>query len=183
MHARHDASRTGTEQEAADAPEPEGDSAHDATEDRRPQARTLPDEFKLIFRQFRELGEYFSYFVSAKTDGAKLSVRQLVIGALSAALGVVTVGGLIMIACWLLFSGLAEGLGELFGGRSWAGRLVTGLLMAAGLGSGLYYFAARRNRVARERTVAKYETRQDRQRSQFGRSVADPATSAAAQEK
>jgi hypothetical protein len=119
--------------------------------------RTIPDELKLLLKQFRELGVYFSYFMTAKTDSVKLSLRHVVIWVVSAALGFVAVGGLIVIASWLMLSGLAEGLGGLFGNRSWVGSLLTGFLLLAGLGLGMYYIVAKRNQIARERTAQKYE--------------------------
>jgi hypothetical protein len=119
--------------------------------------RTIPDELKLLLKQFRDLGEYFSYFVTAKTDSVKLSLRYVILYVVFAALGFVTVGGLIVIASWLMLSGVAEGLAELFGNRSWAGSLMTGFLLLAGLGLGTYYTLAHRNRIARERTAQKYE--------------------------
>ena len=46
------------------------------TADPEQQERTKPEELKLLLKQFRGLGEYFSYFVTAKMDSAKLSVRR-----------------------------------------------------------------------------------------------------------
>jgi len=155
-------------------------SACDATEDIEQCEQTTVDELQRLLRQLRELGEYFSYFVSAKTDDVKLSLRHAVLWGVSAAVGFVVVGGLIVIASWLLLSGLAEGLGELFGGRAWAGSLATGLLSSACLGLGMYYALATGNRIARDRTAHKYEKRQARQQAEFGRHVADHAAASAA---
>ena len=120
--------------------------------------QTIPDELKLLLKQFRELGEYFSYFVTAKADSVKLSLRHIVLWVVLVAVGFVAVGGLIIIASWLLLSGIAEGLSGLFGNRSWAGSLVTGFLLSGRpLGLGTYYTLAKRNKIARERTAQKYE--------------------------
>ena len=127
------------------------------TDDGEQAERTIPDELKLLFKQFRELGVYFSYFVAAKTDSVKLSLRHAVLWVVFAALAFVAVGGLIVIASWLMLSGLAEGLGGLFANRSWVGSLLTGFLLLAGLGLGIYYVVAKRNRIARERMAQKYE--------------------------
>jgi hypothetical protein len=127
------------------------------TDGGEPAERTIPDELKLLLKQFRELGVYFSYLVSAKTDSVKLSLRHVVLWVVLAALGFIAVGGLIVIACWLMLSGLAEGLGGLFGNRSWVGSFMTGFLLLAGVWLGMYYMVAKRNRMARERTAQKYE--------------------------
>ena len=132
-------------------------SAPNATDDLKRGERAIPDELKLLLKQFRELGEYFSYFVSAKADSVKLSLRHIVLWVVLVAVGFVAVGGLIIIASWLLLSGIAEGLSELFGNRSWAGSLVTGILLLGGLGLGTYYTLAKWNKIARERTAQKYE--------------------------
>jgi hypothetical protein len=134
-----------------------GGSAPNNTDDGEQGERTIPDELKLLFKQFRELGVYFSYFVTAKTDSVKLSLRYLVLWVVLAALGFVAVGGLIVIASWLMLSGLAEGLGGLLGNRAWAGSFITGILLLAGLGLGICCTVAIRNRIARERTAQKYE--------------------------
>lgn len=119
--------------------------------------RTIPDELKLLVKQFRELGKYFSYFVTTKTDSVKLSLRHVALWVVLAAFGFVAMAGLIVIASWLIFSGIAEGLGGLFGNRSWVGSFTTGILLLAGLWLGMYYAVAKRNRIAREGTAQKYE--------------------------
>jgi hypothetical protein len=129
----------------------------DNTDDREQQERTIPDELKVLLKQFRELGESFSYFVTAKTDSVKLSLRHVVLWMVLAALGFVAVSGLIVIASWLILSGIADGLSGLFGNRSWAGSFTTGILLLAGLWLGTCYTVANRNRIAREMTAKKYE--------------------------
>ena len=150
-------------------------SVPNATDDLEQGEETKPDDLKLLLKQFRELGEYFSYFVTAKTDSVKLALRRIVLSVVMAALSFIAVGGLIVIAGWLMLSGMAEGLGELFGNRSWAGSLMTGFGLLAGLGLGMYYTSAKRNRIACERTAQEYERRQARQQAQFGQNVADRA--------
>ena len=93
-------------------------SGPEATEEVEEGERTVSDELKLLLQQFRELGDSFSYFVTAKTDSVKLSLRHVVVWVALAALGFVAVGGLILVASWLILSGMAEGLAELFGNRS-----------------------------------------------------------------
>jgi hypothetical protein len=158
-------------------------SAPNAADDREQGEETKPDDLNLLFKQFRELGEYLSYFVTAKTDSLKLSLRRIVLLVVMAALSFIAVGGLIVITAWLMLSGMAEGLGGLFGNRSWAGSLMTGLLLLASLGLGTYYTVSKRNNIARERTAQEYERRQARQRAEFGQNVADRATTTTTQKK
>lgn len=158
-------------------------SAPNATDDREQGERTKPDDLKLLLKQFRELAEHFAVFVTAKTDSVKLSVRHVVLWVVLAALGFVAVGGLTVMAGWLMLSGIADGLGELFGNRPWVGSLMTGFLLLAGLGLGMVYTVAKRNRIARDRTAQKYETRKARQQAEFGQNVADRSATTASQRK
>ena len=140
------------------------------------QGRTSEvDALKLLLKQFHELREYFSYYVTAKTDGVKLSLRNISLWMVLASLGFIAVGGLIVTANWFVLSGAAEGLGLLYGGRSWAGKITAGLLSLAILGLCMCYTAAKRKIASRERTVQKYEKRQAEQQAEFGRNVLDQA--------
>jgi hypothetical protein len=132
------------------------------------EQRSLAAELKVLIKQFRALGEYFSYFLNAEADSVRLSFRNLFLSAVLAAFGFVAIGGLIVIASWLILSSTAEGLGELFGHRSWIGSFITGFLLLIGLWGAMYYNVARRNRIAGQRTAKRYERLQTRQQTQFG---------------
>ena len=113
---------------------------------------TEPDVLKRLPRQPRESRDYLSCYVVAKTDNTNGSVQNASHWTVFAAMGCVAVAGLIVIASWLTLSGIAEGLGLLFGDRSWLGTSVTGFLTLACLGPGVYYTVARRKKTSRERT-------------------------------
>jgi len=133
------------------------------------------DAFVLLLRQLRELCEYVSYYFSARADSAKVGLRNVLLGMTLAALAFVVVAGLCVSAVWLVLMGTAEGLGVLFGNRPWAGNLLTGLLLVAGLGGGICGIVIKLKKTARERTVAHYENRQSRQQVRYGHNVADRA--------
>jgi hypothetical protein len=158
---------------------PQAHDDHEPTEGPGPE----PDVLKVLLKQFRELGEYFSYYVSAKTDSVKLSLRNVILWMVLAALGFVAVVALMVTASWLLLIGIAEGLSALCGDRSWAGNLMTGVLVLAGLGLATYYTLAKRARCSRERTVEKYENCQARQQARFGHDVAEQAAATTADKK
>ena len=160
-------------------PDDTNGAAPKVSDDYKPTKEPEPDVLKLLLKQFRELGEYFAYYMTAKTDSVKLSLRNAVVGIVLAALGFVAVVALIVTASWLLLIGLAEGVSALFGDRSWVGNLMTGALVLAGLGLGTYYALAKRARFARERTVDKYEKCQARQQARFGHDVSDQAAATA----
>ena len=158
-------------------------SAPHATDDFEQGEAAEPDALKLLVKQLHELGEYVLYYLTAKTDSAKLSVRNTVLWISFAALGFVIVAGLIITATWLLLNGIAEGVSVFFGGRLWAGNIVTGILLLAGLGFAMYCTVAKHRITSRERVVRKYEQRQARQQAQFGRNVLDPTAVSASQKR
>ena len=133
------------------------------------------DPFQVLLRQFKELGEYFSYYLSARADSAKLGLRNALFSMALAALAFVVAASLSVAATWFVLNGVAEGLGVLLGNRPWAGSLVTGFLLVAGLGGGVYGIVIRLYITTREGTVTKYENRQSRQQVRYGHNVADRA--------
>jgi len=148
-----------------------GSSAPKTTAEFEEGATSPLDGLQLLLKQFRELKEYFSHFVAAKTDSMKLLLGSAVLRLALAALGFVVLSGFLVSAGWLVLDGVAGGLGELFNGRLWLGNLLTGILFLTGLGLGMYFAVAKCKRTFLERTVTKYETRQARQQSEFGRSA------------
>ena len=128
------------------------DPAPKTNGDHKQRKVTGPDVLKLPHGQPRDSKDYLSWYVSAKTDSTNDSVQNASRWTVFAAMGCVAVAGLIVIAIWLMLSGIAEGLGLLFGGRSWLGNSVTGFLTLACLGLGMYYTVARRKKTSRERT-------------------------------
>ena len=113
---------------------------------------TEPDVLKRLPRQPRASRDFLSCYVDAKSDSTNHSVQKASRSMVLAALGFVAVAGLIIIASWLMLSGMAEGLGLLLGDKSWFGNSVTGFLTLACLGLGMYYTVARRKKTSRERT-------------------------------
>lgn len=182
MRVDRDSPKPANGQQTPDRPSTEDGPAPNSMDDFE-QTETIPNGPNQFLNQFRELGEYLSYFVTAKIDIVKLSLRHVVLWVVLASLGIVAVGGLIVIASWLTLSGIAEALGGLFGNRPWVGNFITGSVLLAGLGLGLYCTVVQWNRFARERTAEKYERRQARQQAQFGRHVADPAATTTPQKK
>ncbi len=112
------------------------DFVADGQTDQKPPSET--DSFDRLIRQFSEMREHFVSYLSARADSARLSLRNALLGMTLAALAFVLVACLSVAATWFVVNGTAEGLGVLFGNRPWAGNLLTGLLLVAGLGGGLY---------------------------------------------
>ena len=68
-----------------------------------------PDVLKRLPRQPRESREYLSCYLNAKPDSANGSVQNASRWMVFTAMGFVAVAGLIVIASWLMLSGIAEG--------------------------------------------------------------------------
>jgi hypothetical protein len=168
MSANRDPTKPPNGRHTADNRDIENSPSPNNTDALEQEQRSLAAELKVLIKRFRALGEYVSYFLNAKADTVRLSFRNLFLSAVLAAFCFVAVGGLIVIASWLILSGTAEGLGELFGHRSWVGSFITGCLLLAGLRGAMYYTMARRNRIAGQRTAKRYEKLQSRQQTQFG---------------
>lgn len=178
QHARHPMRRQPSPEQRFNGDDvgpgaPESASKTDVPADATQQELTEGEEVKLLLKQFQELREYVSYYAAARTDSVKRFVRNAIGRIVLAALGFVAVGGLIVIASWLVLSGISQGVGALFGDQAWIGVLITGVLALAGVGLGVSCAAETRKNASRKRTVRKYETRDAEQRARFGRDVHD----------
>jgi hypothetical protein len=131
----------------------------------------LPDGkgLKYLFNRFQELQHYALCYASSRTDGVKHSLRNSLGQTVPAALGFVTMAGLVVLASWFALSGLAQGLGEMFGDRAWIGKLITGGVVLAGVMLWGSCAAWIRKSASRKRTIEKYEARRARQRTRLNK--------------
>ena len=129
------------------------------------------DALKDIGTRLSELGEYASYFLTAKVDGVKLTLRNLGIMAGLGVLGLFAAGGLVITLVVMLLRGIAYGLGDLMWDKWWLGELVTAVLFFAALGIGTMVALKKIGKSSRERTVKKYAARQQQERVKFGTDV------------
>ncbi len=133
--------------------------------------RTPTDAFRDAANQFAELKDYLSYYLAAKSDGIKTSIRNL---GLYAALGIVSLialSSIIVTACALLIFGVARGFTWLFNGHRALGYTTTGILVLAVIFGGAFLGMSILTKSSRKRTVEKYEQRKEQQRAKFGTDV------------
>ncbi len=124
-----------------------------------------------LMKHVRELIEYANFYVETRKDSVRASIRGLI---LKAALGILAgiIGTTVLIVATVyLMSGIAAGLGWLFGERWELGRFALAAILLVGLGVGAFVMMKMMDRKARQRTVKKYEERQQNQQSRFGHSV------------
>ena len=128
-----------------------------------------------VFEQVREIIEYANLYVETRKDMVRSTLRSLIWKAAAgivAALAGITV---IIVAAVYLLSGIAHGLGRLLGNEFWLGELITAITIFLILGIAGWLIIKSMNRKARERTLKKYERRQQQQRQRFGHSATERA--------
>ena len=129
------------------------------------------DAFKEAATRFGELKEFASYYVGAKLDGIKVTVRNLGIYAGLGIVGLIAASAIITTAVVLLLGGLAWGIGDLLWDKYWLGALIVGLLVLGGLAGGIIFGMKKLTNTFRKQLVQKYENRQRDQRTNFGEDV------------
>jgi hypothetical protein len=129
------------------------------------------EAFREAGARLGELKEFASYYVAAKLDAWKVSVRNLGMYAALGIVGLITASAIITTAAVLLLVGIAWGLGALLWHQYWLGALLVGLLVLGGIGGGIIFFMKRLTSTARKQLVEKYENRQRDQRINFGEDV------------
>lgn len=155
MMAERDSPASAEERQTQDHRSNRDASTGKDTDDPERKDTSELDALKLLIEQLHELREYFSYFVTAKTEEVKLSLRNALLWVVLIAVGWVAVSGLIITANWYVLSGTAEGLGVLCGDRLWVGKIITGVLVLAGLGFWMYSTMIKRKYRTDQTTDAK----------------------------
>jgi hypothetical protein len=118
-----------------------------------------------------ELKEYASYFLSAKADRVKASVRNVGVYAALGVIGLIALTAMISAGIVLVLLGAAGGIAAALGGNLWLGGLIMGAFVLLCIGLGAYIGLTKFARSMRAKTVNKYEQRQRWQRGRFGRDV------------
>jgi Putative Actinobacterial Holin-X, holin superfamily III len=131
-----------------------------------------PEALKDISNRLSELGEYVSYYLGAKVDGIKVSLRNAGIWAGLGVIGLMAGGAFVVTLVVLLLRGIAGGIGAMFNpDRPWAGELITAVLFLTALGIGVMIAMKKLTASSRERTAKKYAARQQQERVKFGTDV------------
>lgn len=143
--------------------------------------QSAADAMAELGKRFGELKEYAGYFVAAKLDGVKITVRNIGVYAVLGILALIAGSAVVTTAVVLLLVGLAFAIGAIFEyDKPWFGAIVVGLLVLGGLAAGVIFGMRWLTNTSRKALVQKYENRQRDQRINFGRDVrgrvAHPAT-------
>jgi hypothetical protein len=148
-------------------PSAQRDGSHDDPE--RPFAPHPPpaDAIHEAFARLTELKEFVSYYVAARVDAWKTTLRNVGIYAVGAAL--------FSTALVLLLVGIAGAFAQIFSGHPWLGDIITSVIFLGFLGGSVFIGMKILRKTFHNMTVEKYESRQSHQREQFGHSVRDEA--------
>jgi len=134
-------------------------------------ANPAVEAFHRIKEDAAELKEYAGYYLSAKIDGFRRTIRNLGLYAALGVLGLIAGGAIIATAAGLIIVGFATGLGRLFGGRMWLGDIVAGIVVLAIIAGMAWYMMNKLTGAWKSQTVKKYEERKQSQRERFGHDV------------
>jgi hypothetical protein len=139
-------------------------------------APNVADTMAGVSQHLRELMEYISYYLSAKTDGLKHSLVRLGLFAALALVGLLAATAVVVTAAVLACLGISEGIDRLVNSR-WIADMVTGVVILGVIGGGGYAAIQILSRSWSRKTRAKYEARRQEQRRRFGHDITDRAES------
>jgi hypothetical protein len=140
------------------------------TSDLPPDAESAAAAMRAVAARLAELRAYAVYYLAAKIDQVRLSIRQLVLAAVLCVLLLIAAAGVIVTAIVLLLEGVAGGVAAICGQR-WLGDLICGVLFLGIIAIGVWSGLKRFSKMSRQMTVNKYESKQRQQRSEFGQDV------------
>jgi len=118
-----------------------------------------------------ELREYVSFYLAAKSDAFKLSVRNAVFYAVLGVVGLLAGAAAIVTAVVLLIVGIADGIGSAFGRFGWLGDIIIGVAILGLIALGAKVALSKVFGASRKAMVEKYESRKHNQRQRFGRDI------------
>lgn len=143
--------------------------ASDGTNDQSPV-----EKLRTLGRDVSELKDYAAYFLAAKADQIKLSLRNAAVYAVLGIVGLIAAAAMICTAVVLLVVGLSELINTLVGHaalRPWLGNLIVAILCLGGIGAGAYIGINKVFNASRKRTISKYENRRRQQTIDHGCNV------------
>jgi hypothetical protein len=136
---------------------------------------TMADAMALAKKYWREFRTYLSYYLTVQMDRLMLSIRGMVIGLAISVLLLIGLGAMLVMAAVQICSGIAELLTMAFGGRVWAGDLVTGAIIWIAVLATAYFGVSSMVARSRKATMEKYEQLRAEQRAAVGRDAEERA--------
>jgi hypothetical protein len=130
-----------------------------------------PHPLEPLLADLASLRSYLAHYVAARKDALTAAARRAVLWAVIGIAAALVGMTILVTAVVLLVMGIMDGLTVVFGGRLWAGELVTavGLLTLVGLGGWIGISKWITN--SRRRTMEHYERRRSQERAVHGLDV------------
>jgi len=139
------------------------------------KANPAVEAFNRISQDAAELKEYASYYVAAKIDGFRRTLRNLGLYAALGVLGLIAGGAVLATAAGLIVIGIAEAFTSLFGGRAWLGDIVAGIVVLSVIATAVWLMMNKLTGSWHSQTLKKYHERKQSQRERFGHDVGQRA--------
>jgi hypothetical protein len=105
-----------------------------------------------------DLRGHAALYLEVRRDLVAAKVRTAILKSAVAALTALAGIAVVATAVVFILVGAADGLGAALGERMWAGKLIVGALVVAGVGLFAWRMVERSSQKALRRTVAKYES-------------------------
>lgn len=121
------------------------------------RAGEIPPRIADIGRYFQEARQYAAQYIAVQAARIRIAIRSAVLFCvviLTLAIVGVTV---LAVATIFLFTGVAGAIGELLGGRLWAGELIIGIVVLTTITLLGYFSIKRFVRSARRATLSSFE--------------------------
>ncbi len=116
------------------------------------------DALRTAWARIAELPAFARYFLAAKIDRLKLTIRQYVMLAALGVLALLAAASAVITAIVLVLQGIAGGLTVLCGHGAWIGDLLCGIIVLGAVGISIRILVTRVTKLSRESTVLKYES-------------------------
>lgn len=147
--------------------------------ERLPPPEHPSDALREAMSKFAELKEFTAYYVAARMDALKATVRNLGIYAGIGLIALAAGGALVATASVLMLLGISGAFAALLNGNLWLGAIITSVLVFLLVGAGVAIGMVVLTKTFKSSTVKKYEERQREQRLEFGgRDVGSEAAAA-----
>jgi len=154
------------------------------TEPQGPEASAPPEDketreaMEQLPRQLQEIWEHLGSYLGAKWAQSKGDLRNGLLAFALWALLILLFSGVFLIAIAFVFYGSALALAQLFGGRPWAGFLVSGGVLLAGGALYIRWKLGALRRAALEKKIKDYEQKLERQKEKYGLNALERAAAA-----
>jgi hypothetical protein len=122
-------SSSSNDRKESNAESPQNGEAEGKSVEARPHAKSKRRVFGILHQDIKIILGYLAHYLAARTDAVIVKIRQAILWMMVATLVLFAAATAAITGVVLVFSGIADAMAVVFGGRAWAGNLTTGFLM------------------------------------------------------